>query len=211
MADNIARALALATVLVVGGCATLIAIAVPSHNQTVDTSAIPSGHYVLDPAHGSVHFRVGHMGYSTYVARFDEIDAQFDFNSAQPELSTLLISIRADSIDSGSRAMDELIAGKDFFNAVKYPDIVFEANGVTIIDERTGRIDGLLTFHGVTRALSLELDFRGGANNFLTGRYTLGFSATATLARSDYNMAAYVPLVSDQVQIKIEAEFQLQE
>ena len=150
------------------------------------------------------------MGYSIYVARFNDIDAQFDFDNTRPERSTLIISIRADSIDSGNKKMDELIAGRDFLNARRYPDILFRADGLTIIDERSGIINGTLTFHGVTRSQPLQLTFRGGARNFLTGKYTLGFSASASLRRSDYNMGAYIPLVSDEVQIQIEAEFQLQ-
>lgn len=210
MSGKIGPLFALAGVLAIGGCTTILPMVVPSHNQTVDTSAIKSGHYVLDPVHGSVHFRVDHMGYSTYVARFNHIDAQFDFDNRRPELSALIISIRADSVDSGNKKMDELIAGRDFLNARRYPDILFRADGVTILDERTGIINGTLTFHGVTRPLSLQLTFRGGARNFLTGKYTLGFSASASLRRSDYNMGAYIPLVSDEVTIQIEAEFQLQ-
>ena len=210
MLGKIRSQFALATALIVGGCTTILPLVVPSHNQTVDTSAIRSGHYVLDPAHGSVHFRVDHMGYSIYVARFNDIDAQFDFDNARPELSTLRISIRADSVDSGNKKMDELIAGRDFFDARRYPEIVFRADGVTIVDERTGIINGTLTFHGVTRPQPLQLTFRGGARNFLTGKYTLGFSASASLRRSDFNMGAYVPLVGDEVTIEIEAEFQLQ-
>ncbi len=150
------------------------------------------------------------MGYSTYIARFNDIDAQFDFDNTRPELSTLIILIRADSIDSNNKKMDKLLTGHEFLNTKRYPDIVFRANGVTILDERTGIIDGTLTFHGVTRRQPLQLTFRGGARNFLTGKYTLGFSASASLRRSDYNMGAYVPLVGDEVTIEIEAEFQLQ-
>ncbi len=210
MLGKIGRLFALAAALIVGGCTTILPLVVPSHNQTVDTSAILSGHYVLDPAHGSVHFQLDHMGYSIYVARFNDIDAQFDFDNTRPELSTLIISIRADSVDSGNKKMDELIAGRDFLNARRYPDILFRADGVTIVDERTGIINGMLTFHGVTRPQTLQLTFRGGARNFLTGKYTLGFSASASLRRSDHNMRAYIPLVGDEVRIQIEAEFQLQ-
>ena len=210
MSGRIAPLFALAGILIVGGCTTILPLVVPSHNQTVDTSAIRSGHYVLDPAHGSVHFRVDHMGYSTYIARFNDIDAQFDFDKTRPERSTLIVSIRADSIDSNNKKMDELLAGHEFLDAKRYPDIVFRADGVTILDERSGTIEGTLTFHGVTRPQSLQLTFRGGARNFLTGKYTLGFSASTSLRRSDFNMGAYVPLVGDKVTIEIEAEFQLQ-
>lgn len=200
--------LAVAAVLAIAGCATLLAKIVPSHNQTVDTSAIPSGRYVLDPVHGSVHFRVDHMGYSTYVARFNDVEAIFHFNNARPGESALNVTIAADSIDTGSTRMDNLIAGPDFLHARRFPEIQLEAAGITIIDEHSGMIDATLTFHGVTRQLPLYVTFNGGARNMLTSKYTLGFSATATLKRSDFNMNAYIPLVGDEVTVEIEVEFQ---
>ena len=200
--------LAVAAVLAVGGCSTLLAMIVPSHNQTVDTSAIPSGHYVLDPAHGSVHFKVDHMGYSTYVARFDTVEATFEFDNSRPAKSPLAVTITADSVNTGSARMDNLISGPDFLHAKRFPEIRLKADGINIVDEKSGVIDATLTFHGVTRQLPLYVTFNGGARNMLTRKYTLGFSATATLRRSDFGMKAYIPLVGDEVTIEIEAEFQ---
>lgn len=200
--------LTVAAILAVGGCSALLAMIVPSHNQTVDTSLIPSGRYVLDPAHGSVHFKVDHMGYSIYVARFNKVDAVFSFDNTRPEKSRLMVTIDTGSVDTGNTRMDDLITGPDFLHSKRFPEIRFEAGGITIIDEKSGVIDAALTFHGVTRQLPLYVTFNGGARNMLTRKYTLGFSATATLLRSDFNMSAYIPLVGDEVTIEIEAEFQ---
>lgn len=202
------RSLAIATVLAVGGCSVLLAKIVPSHNQTVDTSAIRSGRYVLDPAHGSVHFKVDHMGYSTYIARFNDVDAVLLFDNTKPEESRLTVIIQSDSVDTGNERMDNLLGGPDFLHAKRFPEIRVEAEGITILDETTGVIDSTLTFHGVTRQVPLYITFNGGASNLLTRKYTLGFSASATLLRSDFNMKAYIPLVGDEVTIEIEAEFQ---
>lgn len=200
--------LAVAGILAVGGCSALLAMIVPSHNQTVDTSALPSGRYLLDPAHGSVHFKVDHMGYSIYIARFNEIDASFSFDNARPAASRLIVIIAADSVDTGNARMDDLISGPDFLHAKRFPEIRFEGDGITIIDDRSGVIDGTLIFHGVTKQVPLYVTFNGGARNMLTRKFTLGFSATATLQRADFNMAAYIPLVGDEVIVEIEAEFQ---
>lgn len=202
------KSLAIAAVLAVGGCSVLLAKIVPSHNQTVDTSAIPSGNYMLDPAHGSVHFKVDHMGYSMYVARFNEVEASFQFDQARPGESRLTVVIAANSVDTGNGRMDDLIKGPEFLHSKRFSHLRFEAGGIALIDDRAGVIDGTLTLHGVTRQVPLYVTFNGGARNLLTGKYTLGFSATATLRRSDFNMNAYIPLVGDQVTIEIEAEFQ---
>jgi polyisoprenoid-binding protein YceI len=205
------RSLAIAAVLAVGGCSVLLAKIVPSHNQTVDTSAIPSGRYMLDPTHASLHFKVSHMGYSTYVARFNDIEATFLFDSAAPEKSALDVTIAANSVDTGYGRMDEVLNSAKFMHSQRFPEILFAASGITLIDDKNGVIDGALTFHGVTRQVPLYVTFNGGAKNQLNGKYTLGFSATATFQRSNFNMNAYIPLVGDEVTIEIEAEFRKKE
>ncbi len=152
---SLGTAAIMATILGVGGCSVLLAKIVPSHNQTVDTSALPSGRYVMDPAHGSLHFKVDHMGYSIYVARFNDIEATFQFDNAKPEESALAVVIAADSVDTGNARMDDLLKGTDFLHAKRFPRITIEANGITILDEKSGIIDSRLTFHGVTKQVPL--------------------------------------------------------
>lgn len=204
-------ALVVAAAMSLGGCARMLAVAVPSHDQTLDLPEIPSGRYQIYKAHAAIHFKVDHMGYSIFVARFDDFDAAFDFDNQAPEASRLEVTIRAASVNSGDAEMDELMRGHEFFNAGKYPEIRFVSETLEIIDPEHGTLRGRLSFHGVTRPQALDVRFRGGARNFLTEKYTLGFSATGRLIRSDFNMGGYVPLVGDEVTIEIEAEFELEE
>ena len=44
----------------------------------------PAGAYVLDKAHSSVTFRVSHMGFSRYTARFATVDGKLKFDPAHP-------------------------------------------------------------------------------------------------------------------------------
>ena len=56
--------------------------------------------------------------------------------------------------------------------------------------------------------MSLNATFKGGADNLLTGKYTLGFSANGSFLRSDFGIDAFAALVADEVFIEIHAEFQ---
>ena len=47
--------------------------------------------------------------------------------------------------------------------------------------------------------VTLDVTFNGGANNLLTGRYTLGFDATGTIKRSEFGITNLVPAVGDEV------------
>ena len=54
------------------------------------------------------------------------------------------------------------------------------------------------------------MTFNGGANNLLTGRYTLGFDATGAIKRSEFGITNLVPAVGDEVVLEIHAEFSRQ-
>jgi polyisoprenoid-binding protein YceI len=49
--------------------------------------------------------------------------------------------------------------------------------------------------------------FNGGADNLLTGKYTLGFTATGSFKRSDYGMDSFAGIIGDEVNLEIFAEF----
>ncbi len=199
---------AIALVFLIGtGCTVLLAKIVPSHNQTFDASDIPSGRYILDHPHASIHFRTDHMGFSSFVGRFNSFDAALEFDKQRPEESKLGAIITTASIDSNSEELDEILRGREFFQVEKFPEITFTSDGIEITGEKSGILTGELTLLGVTNELRLDVTFNGGAYNMLNSRYTLGFSATGTLKRSDFGMSAYIPLIGDEVRFEIEAEF----
>ena len=65
----------------------------------------------------------------------------------------------------------------------------------------------MLTFHGVSKPITLEATFHGAGINPLDKSYTVGFNATTSLKRSDFGVGAFVPLIGDDVAIRISAAF----
>ena len=76
---------------------------------------------------------------------------------------------------------------------------MFRSTAIEVTGEKTGRITGDLTLHGVTRPVTLDVTFNGGANSLITGRYTLGFAATGAIKRSEFGISNLVPAVGDEV------------
>ena len=62
---------------------------------------------------------------------------------------------------------------------------------------------GMLTLHGVTRPITLNVTLRTPDLN----ADRLDFSAAGTLKRSDYGMNNYLSVIGDEVTLDIEAEF----
>jgi hypothetical protein len=60
----------------------------------------PAGHYVLDKAHGSLIFRVDHLGFSHFTARFKRFDAQLEFDPADLAHSSVTATVDATSIET---------------------------------------------------------------------------------------------------------------
>lgn len=199
--------MAAALVMALAGCSTILAQAIPSHHQSLDPAAAPSGRYVLDPEHASIVFKVDHLGFSRLVGRFNSFSAEIAYAQARPEESRLEVTIGAASVDMNVPALDEMLRGGDYFKADDFPEITFRAQGVEILTEAQGRVTGDMTIAGTTRPVSFDVTFNGGANNPFSGRYTLGFHGRGQLLRSDFGLKKWLPVVGDAVTFEIEAEF----
>lgn len=173
--------------------------------------SLPAGTYQLEKPHASLLFRVKHMGLSSYTARLTDFDATLDFDPKNPAASHVTaiinpLSVQADhptDKDWDRRIGEELMEGKQF------PQIIFESTKVETTGAFTGKVTGNLTFMGVTEPVTLDVTYNGSLNDapLYQFRPAVGFSARAHLTRSDFGLVAYRSIVSDDVEIIIEAEF----
>jgi polyisoprenoid-binding protein YceI len=173
-----------------------------------DPAAAPAGDYVLDKRHASVIAKVSHMGLSGYTMRFDRLDGHFAFDPAQPDAAKISVTIDANSLDVGESVLNHQFA-REFLGADADPQISFTSTGIQRTDANHGTVTGDLTFHGVTRPVTLTVTFNGYESSLIGGR-RMGFSAAADFLRSDFGSKAWLSLVGDQVHLLIEAEFTLE-
>jgi polyisoprenoid-binding protein YceI len=170
-----------------------------------DPAAAPAGTYHLDPKHASVTLKLSHMGLSYYTMRFDKIDASFSYDPANPAASKINVSIDPASIDTDNPPFNVEIADQ-FLEAGKYPTISFVSTAVHPGAGGKGEVVGDLTFHGVTRPVTLDVVFNGTGQGMMHEQ-RMGFSGVTTIKRSDFGVVKYVPLVGDNVTVLIETEF----
>jgi len=194
--------------LLVLACASCTAVKVVTHSTSSDPIDAPAGAYHLDPHHWSVTFDVDHLGYSRFVMRFDRVSADLDFHPDDPARSKLTARIAAASLDTNVSELDELVRGPDLLDSERYPEIVFVSRELHPTGKNTGEMTGDLTIHGETRPVTLAVTYNGGAPNPLTGRYTLGFTATGHFSRSDFGLSHWYPAVGREIRVSIEAEFE---
>lgn len=197
----------LAACLGLAACASVRqGVAVLTHSPSDAAATAPGGRYTLDPGHASVQFSVMHLGYAFFTGRFDDLSGTLEFRPDDPIQSTLHIRIRTASVNSGKAEVDTLLRD-ELFEADDHPVIHFASADIALTGETTGTVTGALTMGGQTRPLTLDVTFNGAAPNPLTGDDTLGFSATASLDRSDWGLGDWFPAVAHDVALRIEAEF----
>ena len=171
---------------------------------------VPSGTYVLDPAHGKITWSLSHLGFSTYVGQFTDVNATLKLDARNPAASTLEATVRTDSVGTLNAALDHHLKSADFFDVANHPVATFRATQIRLIDSDTAEISGDLTLRGVTRPIVMTADFNQGGVNPIDKKYTIGFDGHAKIKRSEYGINYGLPVVGDDVTLHFEAEFKAQ-
>lgn len=201
------RKLVLVTIVLVflSGCGYLL---MPSVEQNL--TQLPTGNYRLDPSHTTLLFKVTHFGISTFVGRFNTVDATLIFDSEHPENSELHGTVEVASIDVNAQDFEETLRGCSWLCVKKYPKARFETKEKAVVSGNELVFSGNMTFRGVTAPIKIHVIVNGGADSILTGRYSIGFDARFTFLRSDFGMGNFAPAVSDKVNVEVYTEFQKQ-
>ena len=196
-----------------GASASTAAAASPAATQ------VPAGAYTLDKAHGSLIFRVNHLGFSNYTARFKRFDAQLQFDPANLAASSVTATIDARSIetdfpDPAKLDFNAELQNDQWLNTAQFPEMTFRSTKVETTGPSSVRINGELNLHGITRPMILNATFNGGyAGHPMDPHARIGFSAQGSLKRSEFGVAYGIPApgttmgVGDDVNVVIEAEF----
>lgn len=186
-----------------GFAALALLAAAPAQAETI--------HYTLDKPHTQILFFVGHMGVSKSQGEFLDYEGKITFVTDKPEQSSVEATIRTASIDMGDAKWDEHMKNADFFDVEKFPEMTFKSTSIAVTGDKTADIIGDLTLLGVTKPVTLKAEWIGSGKHAMSGKDLAGFSATGNLKRSDFGMNYGIPMVGDEVEIRIEVEAVAQE
>jgi polyisoprenoid-binding protein YceI len=188
--------------LLLGGCTSLI-----RPNYTQELAKLRPGQYQLDKTHSYIFFRIDHLGLSKIIGRFNAFDASLDFNPEDITAMQLDGIIESNSIDINNDDLESTLQEDAWFDSARFPQITFESQSIQPRDDGTIDINGNLTMRGITQPIVLNTTFNGGADNLITRKYTIGFSATAQITRSTFGMDSFAAFVGDDIEIELHGEF----
>lgn len=161
--------------------------------------------YTLDPQHTAVVWNINHFGFSNPSGKW-YASGKLILNPATPQNSQVDANIQVGSLVTGNPQLDEHLKSKLFFDVAQYPVATFKSDQVKMISKDSALVIGMLTLHGITKPLTLKVHLNKEGVNPINNKMTAGFSADATLKRSDFGMTSFLPGLSDKVVLHIEAE-----
>lgn len=182
-----------------------------------DVSRVAAGTYAADPSHSLIGWKVNHFGFSDYFGLFGAVTGTLTIDPANPAAAKVSATIPVSKIVTVSPELTAHLlrapaagAKPDFFGPAP-ADATFVSTSVAPgADGVSATITGNLTLNGVTKPVAIAATFVGAGNNMMSKADTVGFSGRAMIKRSDFGIAAFVPLVSDEVVLDISMAFEKQ-
>ncbi|SCX87871.1 YceI family protein [Paracoccus tibetensis] len=163
--------------------------------------------YTIDTSHAQIVFSYDHLGFSTTTGMFGDITGTITFDAEDPAASSVNATFPVASLLTGFQGRDEHFASPDFFGAEgAAPEVTFVSTGIEVTGENTALITGDLTLNGVTQEVVLDTVLNQQGTHPMEQKPWLGFDATTTLTRSEWNLGMFAPAVSDEVEVSISIE-----
>ena len=165
--------------------------------------------WTLDKSHAKLGFTITHMMISDVEGFLKTFDVKL--TSSNPDFSDAAIELTADvnSINTDVEQRDNHLKGPDFFDVSKFPAISFKSKSLTKTGDKTYKLKGELTMHGVTKPVEFDVILKGTVVNPMTKKTIAGFKVSGVLKRTDFGIASTFPaaVLSDEVTITANAEF----
>ena len=181
--------------------------------MTTNTSTLPltTGTWQLDPAHSGVHFKVRHLGLTNVRGRFNEVDAWLEVGQDLAD-TRFGATIDMSSVDTNQPDRDAHLRSTDFFGADANPTMTFVSTAVRNVGDSDYEADGELTINGITKPVTLAVEFTGSITHPGDGKERAGFIATSQIVRDDFGIDFNMPLGIDKFALgkKIDVEIDVQ-
>jgi polyisoprenoid-binding protein YceI len=164
----------------------------------------------LDKSHSKLAFTVTHL----MISEVDGVFKSFDANvvSSKEDFSDAVFTFTADmkQVTTNNEGRDGHLQKADMFDTEKFPTMSFKSTSITAAGPKKFKLNGNITLKGVTKPVTLDLTYLGGATN-RQGKKLAGFKVTGVIKRTDFGVGGMPSaVVSEELELRASGEFVLQ-
>jgi polyisoprenoid-binding protein YceI len=165
----------------------------------------------IDPAHSEIQFKVKHLMITTVTGYFRTFNLEVeteteDFTTAK----RIEFTADIDSVDTNNQQRDTHLKSPDFFNAEEHGQLKFIGKKYET-DGDSGKLRGDLTIRGVTKPITINVDFAGLVVDPY-GQTKAGFTINGKVSRKEFGLTwnavteAGQVVVSDDIRLQCEVQ-----
>lgn len=187
---------------IVRAVAAVVTLAIPAF-----ASAAP---WNIDADHSNVGFKVRHMMVSNVKGDFGKVAGVVDIDEKDITKSKVEVVIDTASINTGVAKRDDHLKSADFFDTTKYPSMSFVSQKVKKAGNGKLKVDGLLTLHGITKPVTLNVEGPTKAFKDPWGNIKRGATATTKINRKDFGLTYNAAVESGGVLVGEEVDIALE-
>lgn len=167
---------------------------------------LTAGTYTIDPAHSEVTFTIRHL-MSKVRGTFTEFSGTVVI-ADELAGSSATVEIKMASVDTRNADRDNHVRSSEILDIENHPLMTFRSTGLRA-EGGDHYLDGELTIKGVTRPVTLEVEYNGVGDD-PWGGFRAGFSAKTSINRKDWGVEFNVPLQGEKVLLSDKVDIQLE-
>ena len=160
----------------------------------------------FDPLHTQVWFSADHQGFSHPQGRLRVKEGWFQFDATDWARARVDVLIDLNAVDLGDAKWNAAVKSAAWLDTARWPTARFVSSRVEPIDATHGVIHGELTLRGKTRPVEVAFTLNRIGNDPYAFRRKAGFSASASLRRTEFGMDRYRQVVGETITLRFEIE-----
>lgn len=143
----------------------------------------------IDSEHSVAAFTVRHFMITLVRGQFNRITGSIQFDPEDPILGSVEAAIEAAGVYTGIPKRDEHLRSPDFLDVEKFPFIHFKSRQVERVGVNYYKVTGELTLHGITRTVTLDVEYLGRVRSPFDEDISIGFSVSTRINRLEYGVS----------------------
>ncbi|WP_173917874.1 YceI family protein [Halobacillus sp. Marseille-Q1614] len=143
---------------------------------------------VLDKVHSTLDFQIKHMMVSKAKGEFEDFEVEVNGDFTNLETASVKVTIPVTAINTGNKDRDGHLRSGDFFEADKYPNMVFKSKSIKKVSDDEYEVTGDFTIKGKTNEETFTVEYNGTSQSPLDGSTVAGFEVNGKVNREAYGM-----------------------
>ncbi|WP_454764929.1 YceI family protein [Cupriavidus campinensis] len=165
-----------------------VAVAAASATLAAGAAMASAVTYNVDPTHTYPSFEADHMGgLSNWRGKFDKSSGVVTLDRAA-KAGTVEIKIDPASIDFGNSKLNEHAKGPEMFDVQAFPEATYKGKFTKFKGDTPTEVDGVLTLHGVSKPVKLEIRQFKCMEHPMLKREACGADAVGQFNRADFGI-----------------------